>query len=109
MGYPNSSVIPNMQTDGGSAGSEVLCHATADACRILKERLKPVEEVLLEEKKAAAEASGESGEVSATWEEICARSFGPMSTDTRVSLSASAMYADEKYNAIRRSKDHPPP
>jgi xanthine dehydrogenase molybdopterin-binding subunit B len=107
--YPNSSVLPNLQTDGGSAGTEVLCHATADACRILKERLKPVEEVLLEEKKASAEASGESGEdVSATWEEICARAFGPMPTDTRVSLSATAMHSDPKYNAIRRTADHPP-
>jgi xanthine dehydrogenase/oxidase len=104
--YPNTSVIPNLQTDGGSAGTEVLCHATAEACKILKERLKAVEEVLLEEKKAAAK-EGEA--VTATWEEVCARSMGPMPTDTRTLLTASAMYAHPKYNAIRRTADHPPP
>jgi len=101
--YPDTSVLPNLQTDGGSAGAELLCQATKSACEELKARLKPVENELLEEKRAKGEA------VETNWGEVCKRAFGPMPTDTRTLLSATAMAKVPKWNDTKRSKEHPSP
>uniref|UniRef100_A0A7S1WFK4 Aldehyde oxidase/xanthine dehydrogenase a/b hammerhead domain-containing protein n=1 Tax=Alexandrium catenella TaxID=2925 RepID=A0A7S1WFK4_ALECA len=101
--YPDTSVLPNLLTDGGSAGAEVLCEATKLACEKLKAILEPVKEELLSEKKASGQ------EAVATWEEVTNRAQGPMPTDTRTLLSATAQFKVPKWNDLKRSKDHPPP
>jgi xanthine dehydrogenase molybdopterin-binding subunit B len=103
--YPDTSVIPNLFTDGGSAGSELLCQAAKQACDQLKARLAEVKEVLLEEKKAA---STDGGDVSATHQEVCARAFGAMPTDSRVCLSATGVASQPFYNDLKRTPEHPP-
>mmetsp|Transcript_71849 Transcript_71849/g.222100 ORF Transcript_71849/g.222100 Transcript_71849/m.222100 type:complete len:473 (+) Transcript_71849:109-1527(+) len=101
--YPDTSVLPNLSTDGGSAGAEVLCAATKMACEKLRDVLAPVREELLSEKRGRGE------EPVATWEEVAARAQGPMPTDTRTLLSATAQHKVPKWNDLKRSKDHPPP
>lgn len=101
--YPNTSVIPNMTTDGGSGGAEVLCHATKMACQKLKAVLKPVEQQLICEKQERGE------EATANWVEVAQRAQGPMPTDTRTLLSATAQHKVPKWNDLQRSADHPPP
>jgi xanthine dehydrogenase/oxidase len=101
--YPNTSVLPNLTTDGGSAGAEVLCHATKMACQKLKETLKEVEQQLVAEKRERGD------EPIASWEEVCNRAQGPMPTDTRTLLSATAQHKVPKWNDLARSSEHPPP
>ncbi|CAE8724023.1 unnamed protein product [Polarella glacialis] len=101
--YPDTSVLPNLSTDGGSAGAEILCHAAKWACEQLKERLVPVEAELIEELKAAGVATKPS------WEQVVRRANGPMPTDTRTLLSATAQFKVPKWNDVKRSADHPDP
>eukprot|EP00929_Paragymnodinium_shiwhaense_P013731 TRINITY_DN121581_c0_g1_i1.p1 TRINITY_DN121581_c0_g1~~TRINITY_DN121581_c0_g1_i1.p1 ORF type:complete len:1336 (+),score=353.32 TRINITY_DN121581_c0_g1_i1:112-4119(+) len=100
----DTSVLPNQQTDGGSAGSELLCQATKKACDKLKERLAETKEVLLAEKKAA----GGDSDATASFEEVCGRAFGPMPTDSRVLLSATEVATVPYYNDLKRTPQHPP-
>jgi len=103
--YPDTSVLTNMYTDGGSAGAELLCQTAKKCCDTLKGRLAEVKEVLLAEKKAAAT---DGGEITATWEEVCARAYGAMPTDSRVLLSATDVAAVPWYNDLKRTPEHPP-
>lgn len=106
--YPDTSVLTNLFTDGGSAGTELLCQAAKEACDILKARLAEVKEVLLEEKKANATDDAAGSDVSATWEEVCARSFGPMPCDTRTLLTATSVAKAPFWNDLKRTPEHPP-
>jgi len=104
--YPDTSVLPNLFTDGGSAGSELLCQAAKQACDTLKGRLAEVKEVLLEEKKAAATDGADVPD--ATHQEVCARAYGGMPTDTRTLLSATSVAAMPFWNDLKRTPEHPP-
>eukprot|EP01065_Artemidia_motanka_P037913 TRINITY_DN46804_c0_g1_i1.p1 TRINITY_DN46804_c0_g1~~TRINITY_DN46804_c0_g1_i1.p1 ORF type:complete len:1341 (+),score=410.78 TRINITY_DN46804_c0_g1_i1:79-4023(+) len=84
--YPDTSVIPNLSTDGGSAGAEMLCSAARQACIDLRAKLEPVRVQLLKEKEARKEKP------EAAWEEVVARAYGPMPSDTRMLLSATAQF-----------------
>jgi len=69
----------------------------------LIERLVPVEAELIEELKAAGVATKPS------WEQVVRRANGPMPTDTRTLLSATAQFKVPKWNDVKRSADHPDP
>lgn len=103
--YPDTSVLTNLFTDGGSAGSELLCQAAKECCDTLKGRLAEVKEELLKEKKAAAT---DGGDVSATHTEVCARAYGAMPTDSRVLLSATSVATVPFFNDLKRTPAHPP-
>lgn len=101
--YPDTSVLPNHQTDGGSAGAELLCMAAKQCCDELKQRLGEVREVLTAELQAADKAADPP-----TWEAVCARAFGAMPTDTRTLMSATSLAAIPFYNDLKRTPEHPP-
>jgi len=103
--YPDTSVLTNLFTDGGSAGSELLCQAASQCCDQLNARLAEVREVLLEEKKAA---NTDGSDITASWQEVCARAYGGMPTDTRVLLSATNVATAPFWNDLKRTPEHPP-
>jgi xanthine dehydrogenase/oxidase len=77
-------------TDGASVGSELMVEAATLACNELLDRLKPLREQLQKEKPG----------VTLTWQEVTARGFGPMPTDTRVLMSATGFYTQPKTGGI---------
>eukprot|EP01062_Namystynia_karyoxenos_P058951 TRINITY_DN50390_c0_g1_i1.p1 TRINITY_DN50390_c0_g1~~TRINITY_DN50390_c0_g1_i1.p1 ORF type:complete len:1352 (+),score=471.97 TRINITY_DN50390_c0_g1_i1:98-4057(+) len=93
--YPDTSVIPNLSTDGGSAGAEMLCTAARLACIDLLAKLAPVRAQAAEEK-AARKESGEP-----TWEEVVMRAYGPMPSDTRMLLSATAQFNAPGWHGLK--------
>ena len=53
----SSEKIPNMSMTGGSTTSEACCGAVQLACKVIVERLQPIKDKLLEQRKEASGAS----------------------------------------------------